>query len=59
MIGEGTREGSCCTHPVKIEELDGPLRGMILCVDVDGVIGYAQVKKTVGMSLGVQFSIVI
>ena len=55
MIGEG----SCCTHPVKIELLDGPLRGRILCIDVDGVVRYAQVKKTIGMSLGVQSPIVI
>jgi len=34
-------EGSCCTHPVKIEVLDGPLRGRILCIDADGVVGYA------------------
>lgn len=49
-------EGSCCTHPVKIELLDGPLRGRILCIEVDGVVGYAWVKKTIGMSLGFHIS---
>jgi hypothetical protein len=44
---------------VKIEELDGPLRGRILFIDADGVVRYAQVKKTKGMLLGVQISIVI
>ena len=34
-------------------------RGRILCIDVDQVIRYAQVKKTIGMSLGVQSPIVI
>ena len=28
-------EGSCCTHLVKTDILDGPLRGRILCIDVD------------------------
>ena len=38
--------GSCCTHLVKTDILDVPLRGRILCIDVDQVIGYAQVEKT-------------
>jgi hypothetical protein len=42
-------EGSC---PVKMDELDGPLRGRILFDEVDG----AWVKKTMGMSLGFQIS---
>ena len=27
--------------PVKIEELDGPLRGRILCINANGIVGYA------------------
>jgi len=46
-------------HLVKTDILDSPLRGRILCIDVDQVIRYAQVKKTIGMSLGVQSPIVI
>ena len=49
-------EGSCCTHAVRVEELDGPLSGRILCIDVAGVSGYAWVKKTMGISLGFQIS---
>ena len=49
-------EGSCCTYPVKIHELDGPLRGRILGVEVDGVVEQVWVKKTMGMSLGFQIS---
>jgi len=37
---------------MRIEELEGPLRGRIFCVDVEG----AWVKKTMGMSLGFQIS---
>ena len=50
MIGEE----SSCTYPVKIEVLDGPLRERILYIEVEGVVGYARFKKTIGMSLGVQ-----
>jgi hypothetical protein len=45
-------EGSCCASVVKTVELDGPLRGRILCIEVDGVVTHAWVKKTAGISWG-------
>jgi hypothetical protein len=46
-------EGNCCTKTV---ELDGPLRGRILCRGVDGVIKHAWVKNTAGISWGFHIS---
>jgi hypothetical protein len=30
-------EGSCCVYPVKILELEEPLMGRILCIEVDSI----------------------
>ena len=49
-------EGNCWANEVKTEELDGPLRGRILCIKVDGVITHACVKKTAGISCGFHIS---
>jgi hypothetical protein len=48
-------EGNCCTS-VKTLELDGPLRGRILCRGVDGVIKHACAKKSAGISWGFHIS---
>jgi hypothetical protein len=45
-------EGNCCASEVKTVELDGPLRGRILCIEVDGVVTHACVRKTAGISWG-------
>jgi len=49
-------EGNCCASVVKTVELDGPLRGRILCIEVDGVVTHACVKKTAGISWGLHIS---
>jgi len=49
-------EGNCCASAVKTVELDGPLRRRILCMELDGVIKHACVKKTAGISWGFHIS---
>ncbi len=49
-------EGNCWESAVKTEELDGPLRGRILCMEVDGVVTHACVKKSAGISWGFHIS---
>jgi hypothetical protein len=52
VIGGDAGEGNCCTN-VKTLELDGPLRGRILCRGVDdGVTKDACAKKSAGISWG-------
>ena len=38
-------QGSCCMHLVKTDILDSPLRGRILCIDVDWVIGWCSSRE--------------
>jgi hypothetical protein len=48
-------EGSCA-NAVRMVELEGPLRGRILCVGLDNVVEYVWVKKTAGISWGFHIS---
>jgi hypothetical protein len=49
-------DGSCCVYPVNILEVQRPLRGRILCVEVDSVVEQAWVKKIAGISWGFHIS---
>jgi hypothetical protein len=49
-------EGSCCASEEKILELEGPLRGRILCNGVDRVVEQAWVRKAAGISWGFHIS---
>ena len=43
-------KSNCWESAVKPEELDSPLRGRILYMEVDGIIIHACIKKTAGIS---------
>ena len=43
-------KGNCWESAVKTEELDSPLRGRILYMEVDGIVTHTCVKKTAGIS---------
>jgi hypothetical protein len=49
-------EGNCWVSVVKTVELDGPLRGRILSIEVEDVVTHACVKKTAGISCGFHIS---